>query len=85
MALRTSPTLTTRYQGLGSQARLLGHETYYYLGYLLRRPFPLSLVINCDKLEKPLNQNVRYALACRRFATHSINIAALALSTLTIS
>jgi uncharacterized SAM-binding protein YcdF (DUF218 family) len=34
-----SPTLTTRYQGLRSQARLLAHETYYYIGYLLRRPF----------------------------------------------
>ncbi len=34
-----SPTPTTRYQGLRSQARLLAHETYYYIGYLLRRPF----------------------------------------------
>ena len=34
-----SPTPTTRYQGLRSQAGLLAHETYYYLGYLLRRPF----------------------------------------------
>ena len=34
-----SPTPSTRYQGLGSQARLLAHETYYYVGYLLRRPF----------------------------------------------
>lgn len=34
-----SPTPSTRYQGLRSQARLLAHETYYYIGYLLRRPF----------------------------------------------
>lgn len=32
-------TEPTRYQGLGSQTRLLAHETYYYIGYLLRRPF----------------------------------------------
>jgi uncharacterized SAM-binding protein YcdF (DUF218 family) len=34
-----SPTPSTRYQGFRSQARLLAHETYYYIGYLLRRPF----------------------------------------------
>jgi len=34
-----SPTPSTRYRGLRSQALLLAHETYYYLGYLLRRPF----------------------------------------------
>ncbi|HKY28647.1 MAG TPA: YdcF family protein [Pyrinomonadaceae bacterium] len=34
-----SPTPTTRYQGLRSQVSLLAHETYYYIGYLLRRPF----------------------------------------------
>ena len=34
-----SPTPSTRYQGLGSQVGLLAHETYYYIGYLLRRPF----------------------------------------------
>lgn len=34
-----SPTPSTRYQGLKSQITLLGHETYYYIGYLLRRPF----------------------------------------------
>jgi uncharacterized SAM-binding protein YcdF (DUF218 family) len=34
-----SPTPSTRYQGLKSQAGLLAHETYYYMGYLLRRPF----------------------------------------------
>lgn len=34
-----SPTPTTRYQGFASQARLLAHETYYYVGYLLRRQF----------------------------------------------
>ena len=34
-----SPTPTTRYQGVASQAHLLAHETYYYVGYLLRRPF----------------------------------------------
>lgn len=31
-----SPTPSTRYQGLSSQLRLLIHETYYYIGYLLR-------------------------------------------------
>jgi len=34
-----SPTPTTKYQGLSSQAGLLAHETYYYIGYLLKRPF----------------------------------------------
>ena len=34
-----SPTPSTRYQGFGSQVTLLAHETYYYIGYLLRRPF----------------------------------------------
>jgi uncharacterized SAM-binding protein YcdF (DUF218 family) len=34
-----SPTPSTRYQGLKSQIGLLAHETYYYIGYLLRRPF----------------------------------------------
>jgi uncharacterized SAM-binding protein YcdF (DUF218 family) len=33
-----SPTATTRYQSTGSQLELLMHETYYYMGYLLRRP-----------------------------------------------
>jgi len=34
-----SPTPTTRYQGLKSQFGLLVHETYYYIGYLIRRSF----------------------------------------------
>ena len=34
-----SPTPSTRYQGVASQLGLLAHETYYYIGYLLRRPF----------------------------------------------
>lgn len=34
-----SPTPSTRYQGVRSQALLLAHETYYYIGYLLRRQF----------------------------------------------
>jgi uncharacterized SAM-binding protein YcdF (DUF218 family) len=34
-----SPTPSTRYQGLRSQAGLLAYETYYYIGYLLHRPF----------------------------------------------
>ena len=34
-----SPTPSTRYQGLKSQMTLLAHETYYYIGYLVRRPF----------------------------------------------
>ena len=34
-----SPTTTTRYQGAAKQLGLLAHETYYYIGYLLRRPF----------------------------------------------
>jgi len=33
-----SPTPSTRYQSLGSQFQLLMHETYYYMGYLIRRP-----------------------------------------------
>ena len=34
-----SPTPTTRYQSLKSQFTLLVHETYYYIGYLIRRSF----------------------------------------------
>ena len=34
-----SPTPTTKYQGRPAQLGLLAHETYYYLGYLIRRPF----------------------------------------------
>jgi uncharacterized SAM-binding protein YcdF (DUF218 family) len=34
-----SPTPSTRYQGLKSQLGLLAHETYYYIGYLIRRSF----------------------------------------------
>ena len=34
-----SPTPTTRYQGVKSQVELLARETYYYIGYLLTRPF----------------------------------------------
>jgi len=39
LAADPSPTPSTRYQGLKSQVGLLAHETYYYIGYLLRRPF----------------------------------------------
>jgi uncharacterized SAM-binding protein YcdF (DUF218 family) len=39
LAAEPSPTPTTRYVGLGSQMELLAHETYYYIGHLLRRPF----------------------------------------------
>jgi uncharacterized SAM-binding protein YcdF (DUF218 family) len=39
LAAEPSPTPSTRYQGLRSQLGLLAHETYYYIGYLLRRPF----------------------------------------------
>lgn len=38
-AAEPSPTPSTRYQGVGSQLKLLAHETYFYFGYLLRRPF----------------------------------------------
>ena len=34
-----SPTPTTRYVGLASQMELLAHETYYYIGHLISRPF----------------------------------------------
>ena len=34
-----SPTPSTRYLGLKSQLGLLAHETYYYIGYLIRRSF----------------------------------------------
>ena len=39
LAADPSPTPTTLYQGLDSQLTLLAHETYYYIGHLLRRPF----------------------------------------------
>ena len=35
----SSPTPTTRFEGVRSQAKLLAHETYYHIGYLIRRPF----------------------------------------------
>jgi uncharacterized SAM-binding protein YcdF (DUF218 family) len=34
-----SPTPTTKYRGVKSQIGLLTRETYYYIGYLLSRPF----------------------------------------------
>ena len=34
-----SPTPSTRYRGLRSKAALLARETYFYIGYLLSRPF----------------------------------------------
>lgn len=34
-----SPTPSTRYRSLTSRAGLLAHETYYYFGYLVSRPF----------------------------------------------
>ena len=39
LAAEPSPTPSTRYRGLGSQAGMLARETYYYIGYLLSRPF----------------------------------------------
>jgi uncharacterized SAM-binding protein YcdF (DUF218 family) len=39
LTAEASPTPSTRYQGMLSQLGLLAHETYYYFGYLLRRPF----------------------------------------------
>ena len=39
LVAEASPTPSTRYQGVGSQLGLLAHETYYYIGYLLRRIF----------------------------------------------
>ena len=39
LVAEASPTPSTRYQGVVSQLGLLAHETYYYTGYLLRRPF----------------------------------------------
>ena len=34
-----APTPTTKYQSATKQIGLLAHETYYYIGYLFRRPF----------------------------------------------
>jgi uncharacterized SAM-binding protein YcdF (DUF218 family) len=34
-----SPTPSTRYTGVRSQAGQLAYETYYYIGYLVSRPF----------------------------------------------
>lgn len=44
LAAEPSPTPSTRYQGLKSQVGLLAYETYYYIGYLLSRPF-IGLVL----------------------------------------
>jgi len=48
-----SPTPTTRYQGGAKQLGLLAHETYYYIGYLFRRPFTK---------QPPLQPRSNYAL-----------------------
>ena len=48
-----SPTPTTRYQGGAKQLGLLAHETYYYIGYLIRRSF-----VN----QPPLQPRSNYAL-----------------------
>src|SRR5205807_677963 len=37
-----SPTPTSKYQSAKTQLRSLAHETYYYIGYLMRRPFMTS-------------------------------------------
>jgi len=39
LAAEPSPTPSTRYRSLRSRARILAQETYYYLGYLVSRPF----------------------------------------------
>lgn len=39
LAAEPSPTPSTRYRGLRSQAGQLAYETYYYIGYVLSRPF----------------------------------------------
>jgi uncharacterized SAM-binding protein YcdF (DUF218 family) len=39
LAAEPSPTPSTRYRGWRSQAGQLAYETYYYIGYLLTRPF----------------------------------------------
>lgn len=39
LAADPSPTPSSRYRGLSSQAGLLARETFYYTGYLLSRPF----------------------------------------------
>ena len=46
-----SPTPSTRYQGARSQLILLAHETYYYIGYLLRRPL-LSSQLDSNAISK---------------------------------
>ena len=37
-----SPTPTTKYRGFISRMKFLGHETYYYAGFLFRRTFGFS-------------------------------------------
>ena len=39
LAAEPSPTPSTRYRGWRSQTGQLAYETYYYIGYLLARPF----------------------------------------------
>ena len=39
LAAEPSPTPSSRYRGLRSQSRQLAYETFYYIGYLLWRPF----------------------------------------------
>ena len=39
LSAEPSPTPSTRYRGWQSQVGLLASETYYYIGYLLSRPF----------------------------------------------
>lgn len=39
MEVYPSPTPTTRYKNFSSKMDLLGHETYYYTGFLLRKTF----------------------------------------------
>jgi len=38
----SSPTPTTRYKSLRSQLKFLARESYFYLGYLICRPFVLQ-------------------------------------------
>jgi uncharacterized SAM-binding protein YcdF (DUF218 family) len=57
-----SPTPTTRYQGWRSQLGSLAHETYYYIGYLVRRTFTRGSGV-VQKAIQPVGPNGRLTIA----------------------
>lgn len=68
-----SPTPTTRYQSVKSQVGLLAHETYYYIGYLLSRPFVRKEARRWGgKPDNSFNRSTKALFLCARVAAYEV-------------